>query len=395
MNIRSVPWPTKRLRFVTKIPKKSEVRGVPAETEVSFVPMEALGEEGQIQTDRMKPIGELLNGYTYFAEGDVVLAKITPCFENGKGAIAVGLANNLGFGTTELHVLRAEAALNARFLFYVTKSHQFRKLGEAEMYGAGGQKRVPESFIRDFRQLIPPLEEQRAIADFLDRETARIDELIELKRQLCNTLEQQWRATRALAVTPAGRMAETWTSAKLGRFIRLQRGFDIVGAANGSGEVPVISSGGFSGMCDDPICKGPGVVIGRKGTLGTVFYVVGFYWPHSTSLFVVDFKGNEARFVYYFLQYLELEHLDVGAANPTLNRNHVHPLDVDWPDLKGQERISSFLETEFKRVTQLKTVLAKAIGKLDEYRSSLISAAVTGQIGVRNYRPQEAVAACP
>lgn len=154
-------WPTKRLRFVITIPQKRETRGMPDETEVSFVPMESIGEDGEIETSRTKALSEVRNGYTYFAEGDIVLAKITPCFENGKGAVATDLVNKVGFGTTELHVIRAGPNLDARFLFYVTKTHQFRKLGEAEMYGAGGQKRVPESFVRDFRVHVPGLDEPR------------------------------------------------------------------------------------------------------------------------------------------------------------------------------------------------------------------------------------------
>jgi type I restriction enzyme S subunit len=181
----------KRLRFVTTVPPKSEVRLVHDDTEVSFVPMEAIGENGEMQTDRRKRIGEVVNGYTYFGEGDVVLAKITPCFENGKGAIASRLVNRIGFGTTELHVLRAGRDLDSRFLFYVTRSHDFRKLGEAEMYGAGGQKRVPESFVRDFRAYVPSTREQREIADFLDRETVNIEELISLKRELIRAGDEQ------------------------------------------------------------------------------------------------------------------------------------------------------------------------------------------------------------
>ena len=101
-------WEVRRLRFVSRLnPVKSEVRGLDPQLPVSFVPMEAVGEQGGLVLDTMKPIGQCLEGYMYFRNGDVVVAKITPCFENGKGALAAGLENGIGFGTTELHVLRA------------------------------------------------------------------------------------------------------------------------------------------------------------------------------------------------------------------------------------------------------------------------------------------------
>lgn len=143
-------WPAIRLRFRVKInPVKSEIRGIPEDTSVSFLPMEAVGEYGGLRLEQTQALGDVANGYTYFRDGDVVVAKITPCFENGKGSIADGLENGIGFGTTELHVLRPSSFMDRNYLFYLTISHAFRKIGASYMYGAGGQKRVPDTFIRD------------------------------------------------------------------------------------------------------------------------------------------------------------------------------------------------------------------------------------------------------
>lgn len=172
-------WSQIRGRFVMAVnPPARRARELDGTDDVSFVPMEAVGEYGGLDLERTKPLDEIGAGYTAFEDGDVVVAKITPCFENGKGAIAVGLKNGVGFGTTELHVLRAGDRLNREFLFYLTISHTFRALGESEMYGAGGQKRVPPEFAKDFRIPLPPLEEQGVIARFLAAKTAQIDELI-------------------------------------------------------------------------------------------------------------------------------------------------------------------------------------------------------------------------
>jgi len=135
-----------------------------------------------------------------------------------------------------------------------------------------------------------------------------------------------------------------WLSRPLGDLITLQRGFDITrDQQSRGGAVPVVSSGGIASYHDKAMVNGPGVVIGRKGTLGRVHFVEVPYWPHDTTLWVKDFKGNDPRFVYYALMMLDTEFLNVGSASPTLNRNHLHPLPVRWPELGEQAAIAEVL----------------------------------------------------
>ena len=172
-------WPTRRMRFLVRRELSDEQRQVLAgATQATFLPMENIGEQGEIDCSISRDIADVRNGYTRFFDGDVVVAKITPCFENGKGALIRGTLNGIGFGTTELHVLSPGCEIDARYLYYITASDHFRRLGEAAMFGAAGQKRVPEDFVRDYRVPVPPLAQQRAIADYLDRETARLDALV-------------------------------------------------------------------------------------------------------------------------------------------------------------------------------------------------------------------------
>ena len=185
-------WLRRRLRFDAQLnPKKSLLDMAPDEL-VSFVPMDAVGEYGGMSLDEVRELEDVYESYTYFANGDLCVAKITPCFENGKGALAEGLTNGVGFGTTELHVIRPKESLDRRFLFYVTMADDFRKLGESEMYGAGGQKRINEGFIKDWMPPLPPLNTQQRIAQFLDEKTAQIDELIEKKRALLDRLAEKF-----------------------------------------------------------------------------------------------------------------------------------------------------------------------------------------------------------
>jgi type I restriction enzyme S subunit len=140
-------------------------------------------------------------------------------------------------------------------------------------------------------------------------------------------------------------MTDSWISTSIGEQVTLQRGFDITKAQQRSGKVPVISSGGVSSFHDTATAKGPGVILGRKGVVGSVFYIEEDYWPHDTSLWVKDFHGNYPRFIYYFFKSIseKLQKLDVGSANPTLNRNHVHPIPVKWPPLNEQKKIALVL----------------------------------------------------
>lgn len=137
--------------------------------------------------------------------------------------------------------------------------------------------------------------------------------------------------------------APHWKPAILQDLVFLQRGFDITKAQQRAGDVPVISSSGASSWHDTAKVSGPGVIIGRKGTLGSVHYCDGDYWPHDTTLWSKSLQGNNARFVYYALKCLGLERYNVGGANPTLNRNHIHRLPIRIPDWCIQDRIVSIL----------------------------------------------------
>jgi type I restriction enzyme S subunit len=196
-------WAIPRLRNACVLnPSKNEVRKLPADTPVTFLPMEAIGEDGSVNCERERPLGELLEGYTYLRDGDVAIAKITPCFENGKGALMRGLRNGIAFGTTELIVARPQVEyVEGAFLHYLFTSRSFRQLGESMMYGAGGQKRVPDEFLRDLRVPLPDRQEQMQIVLFLDRETAKIDALVAEQQRLIELLQEKRQAVISHAVT--------------------------------------------------------------------------------------------------------------------------------------------------------------------------------------------------
>lgn len=142
-------------------PQKSELHNISDDTEVSFLPMSSVSENGELTLSERKLYRDVKSGFSYFAEGDVLFAKITPCMENGKGAVAHGLCNNIGFGSTEFHVLRAKTSVcNPYWLYELLSLKQFRKIAEQNMTGSAGQKRVPAKFLQNFKLSLPPIELQ-------------------------------------------------------------------------------------------------------------------------------------------------------------------------------------------------------------------------------------------
>ena len=126
-------------------------------------------------------------------------------------------------------------------------------------------------------------------------------------------------------------------------FVTLQRGFDLPKTEMCDGPYPVVGSTSIIGRHNEYKANPPGVVMGRSGSLGTIQFVQEPYWPHNTSLWVKDFKGNDPRFVYYRLQGFNFARFNAGAGVPTLNRNHLDGLEVEVPDLPAQRCIASIL----------------------------------------------------
>ncbi|MGB9755022.1 restriction endonuclease subunit S [Roseiflexus castenholzii] len=186
-------WRWVRLGEVCTInPPRPHNLGRSPEASTTFVPMEAVSEQiGAIVSPQIRLYREVMNGYTYFEEGDVIWAKITPCMENGKAAIARGLLDGFAFGSTEFHVIRPTSATIPEFVWYFVRQPSFRQEAARHFIGAVGQQRVPSTFLENKPVPLPPLSEQRAIVARLEGQMAEVE-------RLRAAAERQLEAVRAL-----------------------------------------------------------------------------------------------------------------------------------------------------------------------------------------------------
>ncbi|CUZ20245.1 Predicted nucleotidyltransferases [Serratia marcescens] len=152
-------------------------------------------------------------------------------------------------------------------------------------------------------------------------------------------------------------MSFEWINITLGNFLNLKRGYDLPKKKRKDGDIPIISSSGYSGVHDISMAKGPGVVTGRYGTIGEVFYIPENFWPLNTTLYVEDFKGNSPLFSYYLLQTIDFHAYSDKAAVPGINRNHVHMASIRVPNsIIAQEKIASILKKLEDKITSNKKI---------------------------------------
>lgn len=186
-------WEKVKLGDVCEInPKKSQVAEIDKSTLVSFVPMECVSERDMLFTPKEnRKIGEVYSGYTYFTDNDVLLAKVTPCFENGKSGLARNLTNSIGFGSSEFFVLRANETILPEIIYYTIVNNKFIENGKDKMSGTGGLKRVVKDYVENYEFLVPPdIDTQRETVLKIQEEEKAIEEckkLIELHQEKINT----------------------------------------------------------------------------------------------------------------------------------------------------------------------------------------------------------------
>lgn len=422
-------WKVTRIKFCASLnSSKTELNHIPRETEVTFLPMEAIGEHGELDTSRTKMLSEVSSGYTYLAENDVCIAKITPCFENGKGAIVRGLKNGLAFATTEVVPLRCQSENVPEFLYYLLTSAPFNKQAEGSMYGAGGQKRVADSFVANYHFAKPPLPEQTQIAKFLDHETAKIDRLIEKQEELIRLLKEKRQAVISHAVTKGlnphaplkdsgipwlGQIPAHWTVSKIKYVAEVESGHtpdkkveaywtncDIPWVSLNDStqlkEVDYISDTAFyineKGIANSSARRLPAqaVIFTRDASIGLAAITTR---EMAVSQHIIAWICDPQKVIpeylllVFYAMAAELERYTFGATIKTIGMSDVNTLVGAFPGLNEQKQIADHVFALKAKLTDALTRAEKLIHTLQERRAALISAAVTGKIDVRHWQP--------
>ena len=253
-------------------------------------------------------------------------------------------------------ILNSDSQLDQDFLFFALKFLTAKI--EEKAYGLAALVHVRKGDLEATPIPLPPLLEQKKIAHTLSTVQRAIEAqeriiqiTTELKKALMHKLFTEGLRNEPQKQTEIGPIPESWEVKRFDSFAVLQRGFDITKKDQRPGDYPVVSSGGISSYHDEAKVEGPGVAIGRKGSLGTVHYIASDYWPHDTTLWIKDFKGNNPRFVAYLLETMRLKRLDTGAANPTLNRNIVHGEKIAIPPMDQQLEVCEALEAVESKIS--------------------------------------------
>jgi len=390
--------PTVPLRFLVAFnPRPSRVLA----DESSYVPMEAIAEFGPVDSSRLRPTGDLLQGYSFIQDGDVAYAKVTPCFENGKGMYAQDLPGGYAFATTEITVLRPRPGLEPRYLAWVLQSDGFRSPGESLMSGAGGLKRVPEGYAASFRIPYPSISAQRAVADFLDRETAQIDAFIAKNEELMALLTE-----RRTAVINAPFAAHA-RSARLAHACEA-----LVDCPHTTPEVD--EGGGYEAVRTASVrgglfVPGQGIAVseatwrarnGRRGPReGDVLFTreapageacmvpsARVCLGQRMVLLRIDADRADGQFLVHQLYSREVQRYFEQAANGSTVTNIRLPLlratPIWLPDLNEQINVREEITAKLLSIDEAIRTGTRAIDLARERRAALISAAVTGKIDV-------------
>ncbi len=364
--------------------------------EVSFVAMSDVSEDGKINTGIIRQYREVKKGFTCFREGDVLFAKITPCMENGKGALALGLKNGIGCGSTEFHVLRPNTeVIQGKWLYYLTSWSAFRKDAERHMTGSAGQKRVPKAFLEKYELQIPTLSEQSFQAEVLDRTKA----VIELRKRELQNLDDLIKArfvemfgdpvhnTANLPVLPMTEVCEIIDGDRGKNYPKQEDFFNeeyclFLNAKN-------VTNHGFDfSECmfvtkekDESLRKGKlkrgDVVLTTRGTLGNLaFYTdaVPYENVRINSGMVILRMNKQIIDEGFFIEQFRMQVDDIkktiasGSAQPQLPISIMNKIFVIMPDINEQKLFSNFAS----QVDKSKVAVQKALDETQTLFDSLM-----------------------
>jgi type I restriction enzyme S subunit len=382
-------WTTKPLSEVcTFKPQKSEARAkLASEDEVSFVPMENLGiGSKELTLTGTRSLAEVAGSYTYFAEGDVLLAKITPCFENGKLGIARNLVNGIGFGSSEYIVIRPSPEVDADFLYHFLDRETFREEGAKQMTGAVGHKRVPKEYVEGALIPVPTIEEQRRIITLLDEAFA---DIATAKANAEKNLQNTRALYRSVASELFSANATDWPNRTLDQLATNldSKRIPITKSDRCSGEYPYYGASGIVDHVDGYIFDGDHLLISEDGanllarSTPIAFPASGKYWVNNHAHILKFDDMATQKFVELYLESIPLDDYITGAAQPKLNQKSLNSIPIRIPDSTAEQRIIvDRLIAIQEQCDQLAAIHEQKLTALDDLKKSLLHQAFSGQL---------------
>lgn len=322
------------------------------------------------------------SGGSRFANDDSILARITPCLENGKASKVKGLLEGVGFGSTEFFVFRAVKDLtDPDFVYYLAISDIIRQPAIKSMVGASGRQRADKGVVENIIFNMPDLPTQRRIAsilsaydDLIENNSRRIALLEESMRLLYREWFVRLRFPGHEHVRLVDGLPEGWEKKTLGDVIVLNYGKGLKEEARINGGIPVYGSSGIVGYHNDALVSGPAIIVGRKGNVGSVYWCAGDCFPIDTVYFITSEQANP--FIYLNLQHQHFVSSDVAV--PGLNRNHAYAQPILIPSQKLLNQFNEIIDIIIREIEILKTTSTK----LSEARDLLLPRLMSGEINV-------------
>ena len=397
-------WEVKRGRFIFKVNGGFGAKSRKLEcADVQFLPMEKIGEQNDLTLDATRAVDEKANSYVECLEGDVIVAKVTPCFENGKGAVARGLTGGAALATSEVHTLRPYEA-SPGFVYYATLSGLYRQAGAAEMYGVGGLRRVPPLFFKDARLAVPANGEQERIVDHLDRSISKMDTAISSQERMIELLKERRSAIITQAVTkgldPKAKMKDSgvpWLGQVPAHWeVKRARYLCSIGTGSADTEdkeceatIPFYVRSQTVERISKATNIGEAILTAGDGAgVGKVYHHhrAGPFAAHQRVYVMQNFCGISPRYFYYAFSGLFAKiALDGGAKSTvdSLRRPMLTNFFLALPGSEEQMRITEYLDSMVSTMDSAISSQERMIELLKERRSVIITQAVTGQIDVR------------
>lgn len=368
-------WKTKMLGEVLQKTKTINPLQSP-ETEFDYIDVSSISNTTfQIEeTQRLKGKNAPSRARRLVKANDVLFATVRPTLR--RIAIVPEYLDNQ-VCSTGYFVLRPKQGINYRFVFYWLFTEDF--MGQMECLQKGASyPAVTDSEVRAQTIPVPPLPEQQRIVGILDE---AFENIATAKANAEKNLKNSRALFESYLQSVFTQRGEGWVEKRLEDVCVLQRGFDLPTRSRIPGNFPLVSSSGIIDTHNEGPIKGSGVVTGRSGSIGSVFYIEEDYWPLNTVLYVKQFYDNNPKFVYWLLDHFKLKRFATGSGVPTLNRNFVHDEKVFIPKLKIlQKKITEQLDILEKETQRLESIYQRKLAALDELKKSLLYQAFSGQL---------------